>query len=141
MRARTEPAMGIRFRSGGGPRMKFVLFYHSFTSCWNHGNAHFLRGIARELIRGGHQVSVHEPRDGGPEALANAPAIVSSVRSEPYLSNDIDYERALDGADVVIVHEWNPPELVAALGHRRRQGAPFTLLFHDTHHRAVTAPH
>ncbi|MFL5090243.1 MAG: glycosyltransferase [Xanthobacteraceae bacterium] len=131
--------------------MKFVLFYHSFTSCWNHGNAHFLRGIARELIRGGHQVSVYEPldgwsrtnalRDGGPEALANAPAIVPSVRIEQYLSNDMDYERALDGADVVIVHEWNPPELVAALGRRRRQGAPFTLLFHDTHHRAVTAPH
>ena len=31
--------------------MKFVLFYHSFASCWNHGNAHFLRGVARELIR------------------------------------------------------------------------------------------
>ena len=29
--------------------MKFVLFYHSFTSCWNHGNAHFLRGVLSEF--------------------------------------------------------------------------------------------
>ena len=29
--------------------MKFVLFYHSLVSDWNHGNAHFLRGIVREF--------------------------------------------------------------------------------------------
>jgi spore maturation protein CgeB len=46
----------------------------------------------------------------------------------------------LDGADVVIVHEWNDPDLVAAIGRRRSQGGRFRLLFHDTHHRAVTDP-
>ena len=28
---------------------KIVLFCHSLRSDWNHGNAHFLRGIATEL--------------------------------------------------------------------------------------------
>jgi spore maturation protein CgeB len=38
-----------------------------------------------------------------------------------------------------VVHEWNSPELVARIGaHRRR--ARYQLLFHDTHHRSVTAP-
>jgi spore maturation protein CgeB len=40
----------------------------------------------------------------------------------------------------VIVHEWNDPLLVATIGRLRRQGAHFTLLFHDTHHRAVSDP-
>ena len=44
--------------------MKVVLFYHSIVSDWNHGNAHFLRGVARELIARGHEVRVYEPRDG-----------------------------------------------------------------------------
>ncbi len=46
----------------------------------------------------------------------------------------------VDGADLVIVHEWNEPRLIARLGALRKRGAPFTLLFHDTHHRAVSAP-
>ena len=46
----------------------------------------------------------------------------------------------MSNADVVIVHEWNEPWLVAALGRKRRRGARFTLLFHDTHHRAVSDP-
>ena len=44
--------------------MKFVLFYHSLVSDWNHGNAHFLRGIATELIKRGHDLAIYEPRDG-----------------------------------------------------------------------------
>ena len=44
----------------------------------------------------------------------------------------------MDGCDVVIVHEWNDLALVAAVGALRQRGARFTLLFHDTHHRAVS---
>ena len=36
--------------------MKIVYFTHSLSSCWNHGNAHFLRGVLRELVRRGHAV-------------------------------------------------------------------------------------
>jgi spore maturation protein CgeB len=38
------------------------------------------------------------------------------------------------------VHEWNPPALVNALGSMRVGGAPFVLLFQDTHHRAASDP-
>jgi spore maturation protein CgeB len=38
----------------------------------------------------------------------------------------------------VLVHEWTDPALVARLGRIRRHGGRFTLLFHDTHHRAVS---
>ena len=36
------------------------FFAHSWISDWNHGNAHFLRGLARELVRMGHQVRCYE---------------------------------------------------------------------------------
>src|SRR5947209_19776858 len=48
----------------GGACMKVVFFCHALTSCWNNGNAHFLRGIARELRALGHEVTVYEPADG-----------------------------------------------------------------------------
>ena len=48
--------------------MKAVLFYHAFTSCWNNGNAHFLRGIARELVRIGHEVVSANPLKAGAAA-------------------------------------------------------------------------
>jgi spore maturation protein CgeB len=53
---------------------------------------------------------------------------------------DTDFAMACDGADLVIVHEWNDPALVAALGRLRASGGRFLLLFHDTHHRAVSEP-
>jgi spore maturation protein CgeB len=130
--------------------MKFALFYHSVVSCWNHGNAHFLRGVCRALIRLGHEVSVHEPEDGwsrsnarqedGGEALAEAQGLVPGLRIHSYPSAEPDLDRALDGADAVLVHEWNDPQTIAAIGEKRARGGRFTLLFHDTHHRAVSAP-
>jgi spore maturation protein CgeB len=130
--------------------VRFVLFYHSFSSCWNHGNAHFLRGLARELVRGGHQVRVCEPTEGwsrtnalaesgGSDALAEAASLVPGVEIRLYDVGVPHLDKLIDGADVVIVHEWNEPSLVAALGNRRIGGGEFLLLFHDTHHRAVTA--
>jgi spore maturation protein CgeB len=129
--------------------MKFVYFTHSLASCWNHGNAHFLRGVLRELVHRGHDVTAYEPEgawslanllkdhgDEGLEAYRSRYPELSSRRFEP----DIDLGETLADADVVIVHEWNDPWLVAAVGRQRRQGASFTLLFHDTHHRAVSDP-
>jgi hypothetical protein len=37
----------------------------------------------------------------------------------------------------VIVHEWNEHSLVKKIGEKKKK-YPFKLLFHDTHHRAVT---
>ena len=129
--------------------MKCVLFYHAFTSCWNNGNAHFLRGYARELHALGHEVVVYEPvdgwsrlnamREGGTQAMDDIPAIFPGIGLRRY-DAFLDLDMALQGADLVIVHEWNSPDLIAQIGRRRAQGASFTLLFHDTHHRAVSAP-
>ena len=41
--------------------MRIVMFYHTLLSDWNHGNAHFLRGIVAELLDRGHTVELYEP--------------------------------------------------------------------------------
>jgi spore maturation protein CgeB len=129
--------------------MRFVYFTHSLASCWNHGNAHFLRGILRELLARGHSVRSYEPVDGWSRTNLRADqgdgAISAFTHQFPdlaphahFLNPDLD--AMLDGAEVVLVHEWNDPELIATLGRRRRDGGRFLLLFHDTHHRAVSDP-
>jgi spore maturation protein CgeB len=135
--------------------VRVVIFCHSLVSCWNHGNAHFLRGVASELVERGHDVRVLEPRDAwsagnlardaGPEALdawrGAYPSLASGCRLARYDLATLDLEAALDGADLVLVHEWNDHALVARVGaHRAAARRPYVLLFHDTHHRAVTAP-
>ncbi len=128
--------------------MHVVLYTHSLVSDWNHGNAHFLRGVARELVARGHRVTALEPEDGwsrrqlladgGPAALDRFARDFPELTSLSY-GADHDPAVALDGADVVIVHEWTDPALVTRIGAARRAGGRFTLLFHDTHHRAVSA--
>jgi spore maturation protein CgeB len=128
--------------------MRIVFFVHSLLSDWNHGNAHFLRGVAAELISRGHDVAVFEPRDAWslqnlladrPDALDGFHAAYPTLASTRYDLAALDLDRALDGADLVIVHEWNDHGLVRRIGEHRRT-ASYRLLFHDTHHRSVTAP-
>jgi spore maturation protein CgeB len=129
--------------------MRIVLFAHSLVSDWNHGNAHFLRGVARELLARGHELEAWEPRDGwsrrnllregGERALADFRAAFPELRPRLYDLDGLDVDAVVDGADLVLVHEWNEPWLVAAVGRARRR-AGFRLLFHDSHHRAATAP-
>ena len=129
--------------------MKIAYFTHSLVSCWNHGNAHFLRGVLRELWSLGHTVEVFEPADGWSASNLVADhgdaGLDAFRRNYPELSSrsfgpDADAAELAVAADLVIVHEWNDHKLVARLGEARRRGAPYALLFHDTHHRAVTAP-
>ncbi len=129
--------------------MRIAYFTHSLAFCWNHGNAHFLRGVLRELIACGHEVRVFEPErpwslrnllaDHGEAGLAAYRIAYPELTSRP-VAADADAADLCDGADLVIVHEWNDPALVAAVGRGRARGAPFTLLFRDTHHRAVSDP-
>jgi len=131
--------------------MRIVVFCHSLRSDWNHGNAHFLRGIVAELRDRGHDVATYEPRDGwsvtnlladgGRAALDDIAAAfpwMDGVAHEYDLAT-LDLDRALDGADLVLVHEWSEPALVARVGQRRAAGGRFRLFFHDTHHRAASA--
>ncbi len=128
--------------------MQFAFFYHSLVSDWNHGNAHFLRGVASELLDRGHGVRVFEPRDGwsitnlvddhGREAIEQYEQAFPHLDCYRYRPEELDLERALDGVDVALVHEWNPTELVERIGERRARSGNFRVFFHDTHHRAVT---
>src|SRR3712207_4118522 len=129
--------------------MRIVYFTHSLASCWNHGNAHFLRGVLRELVHRGHDVLALEPEgawslqnllaDHGEAGLAAYRALYPELMSRTF-APDADLAEILSDSDVVIVHEWNEPSLVARIGAMRKGGARFTLLFHDTHHRAVSDP-
>src|SRR5215211_2306699 len=130
--------------------MKLVFFYHSIVSDWNHGNAHFLRGIARDLIARGHDVRIFEPRDGwsrknlvdayGVRPLREFEQAFPELRSTLYDPTSLDVDAAVDGVDLVLVHEWNDREIVRRVGLARARARSFRLLFHDTHHRSVTAP-
>ena len=110
--------------------VRFVIFTHSLVSDWNHGNAHFLRGVATELVAAGHDVRIFEPRDGwslqnllaehGARAVAEFTArLIRCFAANSTTSTTLDLDRALDGADVVLVHEWNPHELVRRIGEHR----------------------
>jgi spore maturation protein CgeB len=122
--------------------MKFCYLTHALTSCWNHGNAHFQRGLLRSLAARGHGVLAVEPLDSWSRANLVAEhgdvADVTDIPVRRYATAE-DVATAIDGADVVIVHEWTDPAIVAAVGRLRRAGR-FCLLFHDTHHRAVSDP-
>jgi spore maturation protein CgeB len=130
--------------------MRVVLFCHSLLSDWNHGNAHFLRGVTAELIRRGHETQVYEARgawslenllaEHGDAPVRGFHAAYPKLRCTQYDANTLDLDRALEHADLVIVHEWNAPRLVKRIGEHRRGSGRYVLLFHDTHHRLITAP-
>jgi spore maturation protein CgeB len=60
------------------------------------------------------------------------------IASEFYDPDLIDLDRALEGASVVLVHEWNPHALVQRIGEHHTRTGGYALFFHDTHHRSVT---
>ncbi len=129
--------------------MRIAYFTHSLRSCWNHGNAHFLRGVLRELALRGHDVRALEPEtswslenllaDAGEAGLDPWRAAYPELSPQTY-APETDAADLIDDAELVVVHEWNDPALVAAIGRARARGGRFTLLFHDTHHRAVSDP-
>lgn len=131
-------------------RLRVVIFCHSLVSDWNHGNAHFLRGIVRSLQRSGHSVVTYEPvgswslvnqiSDRGLRGVEEFRAAYPGMESIEYRLAQLNLDDVLHGADLVLVHEWNDPALIKAVGDHRRKAGRYRLLFHDTHHRSVTAP-
>lgn len=130
--------------------MNIKLFYHSLISDWNHGNAHFLRGVCFELLKKGYTVTVYEPEDGwsyqnllkdkGVEAVEQFKACFPNLQSEFYDENSFRPEDYLQNTDLVIVHEWNNPAVVQKIGTYAAEKDDLVALFHDTHHRSVTEP-
>ncbi len=111
-------------------KLRLRIFAHSWLSDWNHGNAHFLRGLVRELVRMGHEVRCYE--EMGSWSLANlmqegeiaSRAIEQFRREFPEL--DVRFyqrdktlgemlEQELRDADVVIIHEWTDPDIASAV--------------------------
>ena len=133
--------------------LRIRVFAHSWISDWNHGNAHFLRGLARALAKMGHEVRCYEESDGWSvinlRQEADAARAIEHFR-HTYPELDVHtyrcnsqigpvLERELAGADLVIIHEWNSPRLIEEiLSRKARMG--FRALFHDTHHRAYSNP-
>src|SRR5690606_5068917 len=76
----------------------------------------------------------------GSEPLAAFARAYPGLRSRLYDAATLDLDEALEGADLVLVHEWNDPALVSRIGLHRRRHGHYRLLFHDTHHRSVTDP-
>lgn len=134
-------------------KLNIALFCQSLVSDWNHGNAHFLRGLMRELVRLGHRVRCYEQL--GAWSLTNLmkyegeraiEAIDDFRRTYPAL--DIRFyklddtlrlflQEELKGTDVVLLHEWNDPYVVnSVLALKKDYG--FIALLHDSHHRAYT---
>jgi spore maturation protein CgeB len=134
-------------------RLKLRLFAHSWRSDWNHGNAHFLRGLAHALVHAGHDVLCYEPEDSwslthlmeegerGRQALEQFSRCFPELEVRPYSQGSFREfaELELHDADVVVVHEWNSPAVVDAILLMKNQ-FHFIALFHDTHHRAYTSP-
>ncbi len=130
--------------------LKIALFCHSLVSDWNHGNAHFLRGICSELIARGHKVEVFEPENAwsrtslveqeGAEWIQHFAAAYPLLRSTFYSQPSLDLARSLEGVDFVLVHEWTDAWLVKAIAAYRRHNPKLRIFFHDTHHRAISEP-
>ena len=130
--------------------MRVIVFCHSLLSDWNHGNAHFLRGVCSDLVARGHAVDVYEPHDAwslqnllsehGEGPLREFARAYPTLRSIRYTADTLDLDTALADADLVLVHEWNAHALVKAIGQHRHANPHYRLLFHDTHHRCVTDP-
>src|SRR5690349_14965893 len=109
-------------------KLKFALFYHSLLSDWNHGNAHFLRGVVGELLFRGHDVTVYEPADAwsvqnlrseygdAPIARFHEAYPTLAQAHQTYDLNTLDLDAALKDADVAIVHEWSDHTLVKRIG-------------------------
>lgn len=114
-------------------RLPVVAVAHSCLASWS------------EVMRGGPAPEWLWHARLVARGLARADVAVAAFRRDfPTLhtatyAGDHEHERELDSADVVVVHEWTEPALVARLGRARARGGRFLLLFHDTHHRAVSA--
>ena len=133
MDAYRRPAGTVAVRTEGRRGVKLGLLHPFAESCWNHGNAHFLRGVLRELLAAAMtwRWSPAESwsrdnllRDHGEAGLDAFRTAYPELRSQTYEAG-IDLPAPCDGADLVIVHEWNDPGWSPHIGRARRHGGRF----------------
>ncbi len=134
--------------------LRIAYFAHTVRSDWNNGNAHFLRGLLRALGEAGQDVTVYEPDHEwsidhlreetlGEHALRQFEEVYPDLNVRLYRPDQVldlaTWHGVLRDVDLVILHEWNPPELAHTLLTLRNE-LGFRMLFHDTHHRASSSP-
>lgn len=125
--------------------MHFALFYQSLISDWSNGSAHFLRGIATELLQQGHEVSIYEPKNGwsrenllqlhGKDPIRRFRTVYPTLSSHVFDVETIDLDLEMAGVDVAIVHAWNDPVLIERLGEHHGSAGGYCLLYHGAQHR------
>ena len=135
-------------------KLRIAYLAHALQSDWNNGNAHFLRGLLRATHALGHEVRVFEPvrewsinnlrtERAGEQSLKQFAETYPDLRVITYGAPSGDdaafWRGTLKDLDIVVLHEWNPPELAKLLLEVRDE-AGFKLLLHDTHHRASSSP-
>ncbi|MBN8864053.1 MAG: glycosyltransferase [Sphingobacteriales bacterium] len=128
--------------------MKIAYFCHSVISDWTNENAHFFRGIARALSQMGHEVRFYESinnwsltkllRHEGATAIDEFRSYYPDLQLVRYRAGQPDLSSIVQETDLVIVHDWNDPELLVRLSLLRRQFA-FRLMFQDTCHRPLAS--
>jgi spore maturation protein CgeB len=134
------------------PKLRIAYIAHSLRSDWNNGNAHFLRGLMRSMTALGHEVTIFEPESEwsienlrmeelGERSLADFARVYPDLNIQTYApeENEEHWRKRLNGVEIVILHEWNPPALAQLLLNLRDE-IGFRLVFHDTHHRASSSP-
>ena len=133
---------------------RIAYLVHSIRSDWNNGNAHFLRGLTRSLSAMGHDIKIFEhcsswsvhnlsKEPHGADSMSRFKKTYPELRIFTYSdeqSHSLSFwSDALEDRQIVLLHEWNPPELADILV-SLRSTIGFRLLFHDTHHRASSSP-
>jgi glycosyltransferase involved in cell wall biosynthesis len=115
--------------------MKYIFLYKSMFNGYNFSQAHFIRGVAEQLIGLGHDVDVFVPESPtefmASEELASDDRNAFSLQIRTYNLLHLKDSGLLDDADLVIVHHENKSELfdeVFALRKNRR----FKVFIHDS---------
>jgi hypothetical protein len=104
--SRAGPAslrLGAHRRSAGGlRRMRFILYTHSLVSDWNHGIAHFLRGVPPMLIPTRKRMA----RSGGwsPSRTGTFSCTFTAQRTAPSMLSNIS--SSLNDLAVVFFDGW-----------------------------------
>jgi hypothetical protein len=108
--------------------MRFVIFTHSLVSDWNNGNAHFVRGLASELLEQGCELHILEPADGwSPEPAGTRQVRGFRVRQmypqRSTLRSASSISKCTSAVRLVLVHEWNTLALCGRGHHQAKIAA------------------
>ena len=127
--------------------MRIVFFSHSLLSDWNHGNAHFLRGVVAELhaARPRRRASTSRATPGASRTCSPSTARRRSTRFRARLSRRSPARATTRRRSTSTARSTAPtscsstsgttPTWCGASARTARGTAAIALLFHDTHHR------